>query len=154
DVFVDRKVPGALPRAHTPEPGPEDTGTAPPTQAVGPLARATEEPVPARTRVPATGDRLPSVGAPPYEHADVDMEGVHHDLRLEFDDPPTIFMHSPTDGQLSLKLRVGIKVISDELDAIAKGSPSPDERTVADLTQEKKALQDLLATCVAVEVNA
>ncbi len=154
DTFVDKKVPGALAPAHAPVPGPEDTGAAPPTQAAGPLARATEEPVPARIRVPATGDKLPSVGAPPEEHAGFDMEGVHHDLQLVFDDPPTIFMHSPGDGQLSLKLRVAIKVIADQLDAIAKGSPAPDERTITDLTQEKQALEDLLAACVTVEVNA
>ena len=73
---------------------------------------------------------------------------------LLFDDPPTIFMASPKDNQLSRKLGVAVKAISDEIDVVKQGGVSPDQHTLKDLENEKAMLQDLLAECLRVELAA
>jgi hypothetical protein len=153
DDFTSKPVKGELPAAHAPTPGTPQPDETPATQAAGPLEPVVDQPPPKRVQTPATGDTMPTVSPPPTEHADVWMNRVHHDLTLVLDDPPTIHMAS-ADDQLSRKLAIAVKAISDEIDLIKQGGVPPDQHTLKDLENEKAMLNDLLAECLRVELAA
>lgn len=154
DDFETSKVNGELPPAHAPGTGAPDTGPTAETQASGPLAPAVDEPVGPRVRTPATGETMPSITPPPEAHAHFEMDGAKHELTLVFDDPPTIYMASPRGEQLSKKLAIATKAVTERIDAAKKGGASPDEHSLADLKAEHDTLQKLLKDCLRVEIDA
>ena len=139
--FADRPVDGALPPAHAPKPGTTAAGGAAGDQ----LPPFQEEPLKPLT---------PGV-EPPEETATFDMEGEPHTLWLVFDDPPTIFMASGHPGeQLSKKLAVAVAALRDRQEKLKKKKAPSDEHSLKDLADEEKIVNDLLADCLQVELNA
>ncbi len=142
--FENAPVRGELPAAHEPTPGPDITTPASPGAAAGQLPSVEDQPLPALT----------PGAAPPEEKTEFDMETVHHTLFLVFDDPPTVFMESPTREQLSKKLAVAVTELRRRQQAVRDGTAPPGEHSLRDLQDEERVANQLVRQCLRVELDA